>query len=603
MDFITKDYFKDGIGFGADVKILQYENQARSFSDKVIDLNNLISENLLKNKLKKSRDNCIVINIEKDIDRYNSCISELKKVSFDGFVHLKATYWKERDNLIKDMKYVLEFLKTFNDSVNTDFSIDLFSETSNKDILIQDGPLACYCSHLRAMMYGYKNFSEYTIVAEDDIYFSNTENIEKYIKQVPNDWDIICFNSIPKFTPFDIKNAYKFETDFHSTHFYIIKNSSMKTLFEGLYPITEQVDVLISNMRDKLNIYNLPDTVYQKSVSTNTQNNLHVIFSSPNYKVIRDHLQKIKHLISHFFKLILDNNHCPREDKIVSNIMFDVIYQYITNFDNKQQSSKYSETYDECSVTDYDDTEEYTELFTSIAYVLQCCKKGIDIGITSKYMINNIFNLIVDFCYDNRVYLCGDEFNEYILSAYDFGGTCHTYISSDMEEQEILKIYNDKLRWVHEKHNDPDVIFEKECEIMARYTDSGIIRFDRIKKIIVSKYLGESLYDNFTLPTDWKDQLFIIFANLTACNINYKEFKLQNILVNNGKINFCDFGLAEIDYKCDNIDNYNIFVELLEFIDNKFKHVDDIETRKILYMTFINNIKTHKISKYLNNVF
>ena len=74
----------------------------------------------------------------------------------------------------------------------------------------------------------------------------------------------------------------------------------MPKIFENMYPITDQIDVLISNCKDKLNIYNIEDTVYQKNLKTNTQNNLHAIFHSPNYKVLRKEAFKIEKLCNYF---------------------------------------------------------------------------------------------------------------------------------------------------------------------------------------------------------------------------------------------------------------------------------------------------------------
>ena len=113
--------------------------------------------------------------------------------------------------------------------------------------MIQDGPLGCYCSHLRAMIYGYINFEKYTIIVEDDISITNTENIEKYLKCIPDDWDIICVGAIGKNKIYD-EPYYKFTDEFHSTHFYIINHKCMDKLFRHMYPITDQVDVLVSEI-------------------------------------------------------------------------------------------------------------------------------------------------------------------------------------------------------------------------------------------------------------------------------------------------------------------------------------------------------------------
>ena len=93
---------------------------------------------------------------------------------------------------------------------------------------------------------------------------------------------------------------YKFDDEFHSTHFYIINHKCMDRLLRHMYPITDQVDVLISELIHELNIYNIPDTVYQKNITTNTQNNLYVIFNSPHYAVVRETLNKIEVLLNFF---------------------------------------------------------------------------------------------------------------------------------------------------------------------------------------------------------------------------------------------------------------------------------------------------------------
>ena len=82
----------------------------------------------------------------------------------------------------------------------------------------------------------------------------------------------------------------------------------MPIIFENVYPITDQIDVLISDCRNKLNIYNIEDTVYQKNLKTNTQNNLHVIFNSPNYDVLREETSKIEKLCNFFANKILPKN-------------------------------------------------------------------------------------------------------------------------------------------------------------------------------------------------------------------------------------------------------------------------------------------------------
>ena len=50
----------------------------------------------------------------------------------------------------------------------------------------------------------------------------------------------------------------------------------------------------------------------------------------------------------------------------------------------------------------------------------------------------------------------------------------------------------------------------------------------------------------------------------------------------------------------DNTINCLIFIDLLQQLEERFKE-EDCNTR-LLYTVFMNNIKVHKIEKYLNNV-
>ena len=204
-----------------------------------------------------------------------------------------------------------------------------FSEINDHNIYIQDGPLACYCSHVRAMIYGHLNFDDYTIIIEDDAFISNTENIEKYIKEIPSDWDIILLNAFPLNIKYDTP-WYKMKNTFHSTHFYIIKNSALPIIFKNIYPIYDQIDVLIAKLYNKLNIYNITDTVYQKNFSTNTQNNLNAILNSPGYQCIRDYLDNIKKSLFEYLEFKLTDN-SENNIKIVEQIFYDVIYNFIVN--------------------------------------------------------------------------------------------------------------------------------------------------------------------------------------------------------------------------------------------------------------------------------
>ena len=581
MDYVVENIFKTKARKGVDAKLLQYTADLSNTCHTKIDLRDILESHLFKGE--KLNHNCAMINMEKDAQRYHNTVDELKKLSIEKFVHLKGTYWKDKPVMEKDLTFIVEFLKQFNPDIESkQISINEFSEISDPKILIQDGPLGCYCSHLRAMIYGYLNFEKYTIIVEDDISLTNTENIEKYLKCIPDDWDIVCLGSIGKNKIYD-EPYYKFTDEFHSLHFYIINHKCMETLFKHLYPINDQVDVLISDLIHKLNIYNIPATVHQKCISTNTQNNLYTIFNAQYYDILREQILIIKRSCMFFANKMLPDNE-NRNEIIVSNLLYDVLYSYvaildpITHIDSKNQDNN-------DYIEDYADYEEYENLFTSMVFFIQCSKKSINVPIISYGLINDIFNVLKKFTLHNTFDKPSDE----LIKAYNYGATSQIYILE--KSKVVIKAYNDKLRWTTIGHDDSATIFAKEIELLKKGCGPRLFDFNQEQKTIRMAYVGEPLYNDFVLPEDWKEQITEIFLNMTNNGIFYPEFKIQNISVLDGKITFLDFGLAKHYESVDNTDNCNKFINLLSVLNKKFSGISDRERRRQLYSTFIDNMK------------
>lgn len=591
--------FKNVIQNGTFVKIFQFEKYAKDRCNDVINFKNILETHLFK---KNITTNCILINIEKDTKRYHSAVDEFSKLELETFVHLIATYWKEREKFVNDMNIVLDFLKQFNPKISLEKTeMNIFSEFNDKNIYIQDGPLACYCSHVRAMMYGYLNFKDYTIICEDDLLVANTNKIEQYIKQIPEDWDIICLNSIP-LNAIYTEPYYKFTNTFHSLHFYIIKNKCLPTIFENIYPIFDQIDIIIANLHDRLNIYNIVETVYQKNFSSNTQNNLYVVFNSPNYELIRVYLKEMKDLLYDFVNKKLTDNDPTINRIIASNIIFDVIYDYIiNNINNTQNSAQISET----PIINNDEIEHMIKdnqrLYETIYIIINCAVKGIRVK-NRAYDLYIMMNTILD-CFKLHNTLAAD-YNER-LKALSYGSTSNIY--KIQNHNVVIKVYNEQLRWSIDGHNNANEIFNKELEILKKLQGvpnvPQLIQYDEPTQAITMSYLGTSLYNDFSLPTDWKNQISDIFSVLTENGIVYHEFNLKNIVVLDDKLAFIDFGLATFEKNTTNEHNCKIFIELLEILDTKFKETefkdvadttDITEQKQLLYITFINNLKINQ---------
>ena len=561
---------KNHIATGVDAKILQYEEHATNISDDTIDFTNLLG----------GTQTYILLNMERHVERYKTSVEQLKKISIKNFQHLKGTDGRNKNQLEEDLTNILKFIKNYNnDVIHNDIKINEFSEINNPGVHIQDGPLGCYCSHLRAMIYGYLSESDYTIIIEDDISITNTENIHKYLPQIPNDWDIICLNSRGKNVKYE-EPFYKFVDEFHSGHFYIIKNKCLPRIFKGMYPMADQVDVLLSYMHKDLNIYNIPDTVYQKNLETNTQNNLDIIFSSPNYTPVTDALNKSEEILNYYANKLLPDNK-DQNRLIVKHLMYDVLYNFMLTKGNNNEPGPNIENY----VFDnpYIGKSRYNKLEKFVGFFLQCTKKGINPKLAGQGLTNVLLFTLNKFTELHDI--DGD------IKAYGFGSTAHTYrVGNDR----LLKRYNEKLRWATEGHNDPKTIMDKEIELLEKLKNVSSVPklIEHIGMDIIMEYRGESIYNDFNLPKDWKDQITNIFSELTNNGIFYPEFRLQNILVLDDKISFVDFGMAEFREKCDNTVNLQFFIRNLSLLDQKFKVVIDLDARQRLISTFLKNVNT-----------
>ena len=559
---------KNHIATGVDAKILQYEEHATNISDDTIDFTNLLG----------GTQTYILLNMERHVERYKTSVEQLKKISIKNFQHLKGTDGRNKNQLEEDLTNILKFIKNYNnDVIHNDIKINEFSEINNPGVHIQEGPLGCYCSHLRAMIYGYLSESDYTIIIEDDISITNTENIQKYLPQIPNDWDVICLNSRGKNVRYE-EPFYKFVDEFHSGHFYIIKNKCLHRIFKGMYPITDQVDVLLSDMHKELNIYNIPDTVYQKNLETNTQNNLDIIFTSLNYIPVTDALNRSEEILNYYANKLLPDNK-DQNRLIVNHLMYDVLYNFMLTKGNNNEPGPNIENY----VFDnpYIGKSRYNKLEKFVGFFLQCTKKGINPKLAGQGLTNVLLFTLNKFT----------ELHDTDIKAYGFGSTAHTYrVGNDR----LLKRYNKKLRWATEGHDDPKTIMDKEIELLEKLKNVSSVPklIDHIGMDIIMEYRGESIYNDFNLPKDWKDQITNIFSELTNNEIFYPEFRLQNILVLDDKISFVDFGMAEFREKCDNTVNLQFFIRNLSLLDQKFKVVIDLDVRQRLISTFLKNVNT-----------
>lgn len=573
------------IATGVDAKILSYDENAKELCNDRVNFINAINEIFGEQK-----NNCFLINLRKDVKRYELAVEELKKLSICKFNHLIATYWKDRNNFIQDLNFVVSFLLQYQNKEQNLINIDIFSHVSNKNIYIQDGPLACYVSHLRCMIASYleNGFEGYTIIVEDDINITNTKNMIDHLNIIDKDWDVILFGSSPKNITYD-EMCYRLKNEFHSTHFYIIKNKSFDILFKNLYPITDQVDVLISNLYDQIKIYNVVDCVYQRNIESNTQNNLHTILNSPHYCVVREQIINAKKIIRIILEEKMPNN--KHNENILNTIIFDTLYLHIfldRTLTNNISNINNKEIYVE-KLKNHDD--KFLQLYECILFIVRCTIKGKSIYELAYNLTHTIINDTIN-----------NFKEENYERGYNYGSTCYTYIKDDV----IIKKYTDNLRWKTENHDDSNDIFNKELLFYQNYKLKimpKLLEYKLHEKILYLSYEGESLYLNFDLPHDWEKQIKNIFDTLTENDIYYNEFNLKNIVVKNKNIKFIDFGLAKIKQGCNNNLNCEIFIDLLRQIQQKFLTLNTWENKIVAYSNMMHNIKLHNIEKYISCIY
>ncbi len=132
------------------------------------------------------------------------------------------------------------------------------------------GHMGCWDSHRRVMekIKGEKN--EMTLVIEDDCDFNdNIQIFSKYLKELPEDWDLLYLGGINQDAPEQYSKHLDLAKNILQTHAYIIKDKFIPTLLETLTNHRWKVDIVFSEAikRGKCFICNPPIAVQRDSYS------------------------------------------------------------------------------------------------------------------------------------------------------------------------------------------------------------------------------------------------------------------------------------------------------------------------------------------------
>uniref|UniRef100_A0A6C0EBJ5 Protein kinase domain-containing protein n=1 Tax=viral metagenome TaxID=1070528 RepID=A0A6C0EBJ5_9ZZZZ len=360
--------------------------------------------------------NCVVINKKENIRQLESCKEELKKICIpDGtFVEMNC----DSKNVEKDIKFINEYVKI--DDINN-------------------------YSHLKALIHGYLNFENYTIVVEDDIYISDIAKLEENIKSIPEDWDIInC-----------------------GLHFYIVKNDCMKTIFENVK------DDIIDSMRDKLNVYDIPDVI-------NSLNK------------IKQELEDI--CVRYTNGYLLDNE--QYNNNIANNIIESVVYHQLYN----KPFSK-------------------TAVIEDIEYVLKSFKSHNTIDHTTNEIIK-----AYNFGCSSSIYLL--KKNNIIIKEYN--SKLRWTRDEHNNNVEIFKREIAMLKKLKSIPNMPQLMSYDETNLVIRTTYMGDSLFDKFMLPLDWEYQLANLFDTLTLNNIYYPEFNL--KNIVVLNntISFVDFGLAS---------------------------------------------------------------------------
>lgn len=135
-----------------------------------------------------------------------------------------------------------------------------------KHYQLTKGAIGCYLSHVKIWENILKHKYDNVLIFEDDAKIPEDLNKKIFdnMKHVPNDWDIVLFGYICKQCR-KYENYYEVER-FMLTHCYMIKRSAIVKIMNSntLFPITQQIDALMSELSSILNIYSVKDKIVKQ---------------------------------------------------------------------------------------------------------------------------------------------------------------------------------------------------------------------------------------------------------------------------------------------------------------------------------------------------
>ena len=130
-----------------------------------------------------------------------------------------------------------------------------------KHYQLTKGAIGCYLSHVKVWEHILKNSADSVLIFEDDAKVPPNlkRDINERMNHVPKDWDIVLFGFLC--TKCMKYSEYSRVDRFMLTHCYLIRKQAIIKMMDtnSLFPITQQIDWMMSEMSSILNIYTVND--------------------------------------------------------------------------------------------------------------------------------------------------------------------------------------------------------------------------------------------------------------------------------------------------------------------------------------------------------
>ena len=180
------------------------------------------------------------INLDRRTDRWAQCLSEFKKIG------IKPERFSAIDGRLLP-----------------------------KDDQVSPGNIGATASHRSVLCDAKENNFDSVLIMEDDVEFHNnfSELFDSYIKEVPDDWDLLYFGGNHSLNNIWMSDPPKKVTDHvyritkcYAIHCYGVKRTSYEKLITALHGRGKPGDVLISDVQPELNCYILrPHLAWQRA--------------------------------------------------------------------------------------------------------------------------------------------------------------------------------------------------------------------------------------------------------------------------------------------------------------------------------------------------